>query len=323
MPPSSDSSVLEHATLNPTLYVDELLFDWERRNVFDPSLVCVARSEELKNCGDQFAESVGETAVLYLRGADGRLRGFLNTCRHQGTQLLPCGGATNCDVVTCRGHAWTYGLDGTLLECPAQESGGVEVDKAANSLIPVATSESLGMVFSNVEAGGAFDEHVGDIDEALARYGLDGLVVAGWREYVVEANWKLVLAAVPAGADGPSHRTGSGAWHHDTGGEQVSVGVFPNLFVRANDDHCVTWLIMPKEAGVTLVLCDWTFPPERFEQTGFDPTALVEEGDTANVAAWAAAETAHRELAAGSIPGVLLTGAPAEILAERYEAAPN
>jgi len=179
------------------------------------------------------------------------------------------------------------------------------------------------MVFSNVEAGGAFDEHVGDIDEALARYGLDGLVVAGWREYVVEANWKLVLAAVPAGADGPSHRTGSGAWHHDTGGEQVSVGVFPNLFVRANDDHCVTWLIMPKEAGVTLVLCDWTFPPERFEQTGFDPTALVEEGDTANVAAWAAAETAHRELAAGSIPGVLLTGAPAEILAERYEAAPN
>jgi Rieske 2Fe-2S family protein len=329
------SSDAAEALLSAGSYVDELLFDWERRNLFDACWVCVARSEELKNCGDQFAESIGATAILYIRGADGHLRGFVNTCRHQGTQLLPCGEAVNCDVVQCRGHAWTYGLDGALLSAPAHEDGGVYIDKAAHALHPVATTEWLGMVFSNVDSlqkAARFEDVVGDLGEMLSRYELGRAVVAGWREYLVPANWKLLLACAPlaeTGRDRPrpaSTRVGTGGWHYLDGTGSISVGVFPNLLVMARDDLCVSYLLVPKGVRETVVLCDWAFPPESCDDPAFDPAPVVEAGDAANVAAWERAEHLHSQLEAGALQAdevgaTLLDVAVASILEQWYEVA--
>lgn len=322
------------ALLTPTVYVDEMLFDWERRNLFDASWVCVARSEELKNGGDQFAESIGATAILYLRGADGILRGFVNTCRHEGTQLLPCGEAVNCDVVLCRGHAWTYGLDGSLLSVPAHEAGGVYIDKAAHALHRVATAEWLGLVFSNVDssrAGAGFDDLVGELADLLAPHGLERAIVAGWREYLVAANWKLVLASAPVSPAGPdrkrwpSSRVGRGAWHHGDA-HASSAGVFPNLLVGAGHDACVTYLLVPRGVRETVVLCDWAFSPESFDGPGFDPASAIEARDASNRAAWQRAESLHAQLEAAALAGEdvsepVLEDAVARILGERYAVA--
>lgn len=294
------------APLSPDVFVDPLLFEWEQRRLLDAGWVCLARSEEVAAGGDQVAEQVGGTALLLLRGLDGRLRGFLNTCRHQGTELLPCGSAVNCDVVVCRGHSWTYGLDGALLSAPAQEDGGVDVDYDANALQPVTTAEWLGFVFADADSlarATTFDDHLGGLAARLEPYDLASRPVTAWREYEVAANWKLLLASTPppevaSAAAADPRRCGSGAWLRDGGGDALVAAVFPNLVLALDGGRCLSYLLLPKAVDETVVLCDWTYPPDAV--IGEDELLVsVEAVDAANRARWASLEELlHAPLAA-------------------------
>ena len=63
-------------------------------------------------------------------------------------------------ALTCRYHAWTYGLDGRLRAIP-DEHGFPGIDKEAHGLVPVTTVEKHGMVFvTQDEAGGASEPAV-------------------------------------------------------------------------------------------------------------------------------------------------------------------
>ena len=84
--PFGESRMLPRAA-----YVDPAVFDWEQRHFFGGGWMCVARSEQLPEPGDQRAEATGMGSVLLVRGEDGVLRAFANTCRHRGHELLPCG----------------------------------------------------------------------------------------------------------------------------------------------------------------------------------------------------------------------------------------
>ena len=57
---------------------------------------------------------LGGGSVLLVRGDDGVLRAFANTCRHRGHELLACGAAAQRNVIICPYHSWTYALDGAI-----------------------------------------------------------------------------------------------------------------------------------------------------------------------------------------------------------------
>jgi len=82
-------------------YVDPAVFSWEQRHFFGGGWLCVARSEQLPQPGDQRAESTGEGSVLLVRGEDGELRAFANSCRHRGHELLPCGQGARDQAIVC------------------------------------------------------------------------------------------------------------------------------------------------------------------------------------------------------------------------------
>ncbi len=82
----------------------------------------MARSDQLAEPGDQRAEAAGTGSVLLVRGEEGELRAFANTCRHRGHELLPCGEGAQHKMIICPYHAWTYSLDGTC--GPPRRSGG-------------------------------------------------------------------------------------------------------------------------------------------------------------------------------------------------------
>ena len=64
------------------------------------------------------------------------LRGFLNACRHRGAQLLD--GKGTCDKqIKCPYHAWSYGLDGSLLGVPYKQEFSCDV--SAMGLVPFCT----------------------------------------------------------------------------------------------------------------------------------------------------------------------------------------
>src|SRR5918996_1342536 len=107
-------------TLPGAAYTSEDVLAWERERFFEGSWTCAGRAEDLAGPGDQRAIRVGTEAILLVRGKDGACRGFSNTWRHRGHELLPCGGpVVTSRAIRCPYHSWTYGLDGRFKTAPS------------------------------------------------------------------------------------------------------------------------------------------------------------------------------------------------------------
>lgn len=182
-------------TLPAAAYTSPEAFAWERRQVFEASWYCLGRSTDLPDPGARRAIRVGDDSILLVRGADGTLRGFFNTCRHRGHQLVSCGApATTGRHIRCPYHSWVYGLDGSFRGAPGfRDRPQWSRDDPANALVPARVDEWQGWVFADCSGQAPpLMEHVGNLDEALRPYEPGRLAVAASDRYVVEANWKLV-----------------------------------------------------------------------------------------------------------------------------------
>jgi Rieske 2Fe-2S family protein len=185
--PFGESRMLPRAA-----YVDAAVFDWEQRHFFGGGWMCIGRSEDIAAAGDQRAESVGNAGVLLVRGDDGVLRGFANTCRHRGHELLGCGTSINRRVVACPYHSWGYELSGELRAAKGFK-GREGFDASQWGLVSLPIREWHGLVF--VDGSGNADpleEQLADLEPIVAPYEMARLKVAGRHEYEVRANWKIL-----------------------------------------------------------------------------------------------------------------------------------
>jgi glycine betaine catabolism A len=185
--PFGDSRMLPRAA-----YVDEKVFEWEQQHFFGGSWMCVGRSEDVAAAGDQRAEAVGPAGILLVRGDDGELRAFANTCRHRGHELLGCGASINRRVIACPYHSWGYELTGDLRAAKGFK-GREGFDTNAWGLASLPVREWHGLVF--VDGSGkapAFEAGLGTLEEIVAPYEMERLRVAGKHEYEVAANWKIL-----------------------------------------------------------------------------------------------------------------------------------
>ena len=173
----------------PDVYATDL------ERVFAPSWVCVGRGETAADPGSYFTPEVAGEQVIVIRGKDGRLRAFANSCRHRGTLLLE-GSGTVSGAIRCPYHSWTYSFDGRLLGSPnvRAEDG---LDREAFGLWQVRLEEWDGFAFVNLDGGAPPLNDVlvtmPDSPMELSRYGVGELRIGAMREYDVAANWKIVV----------------------------------------------------------------------------------------------------------------------------------
>ncbi len=171
-------------------YTDDAVLAWERHALFAGGWVCVGRGADLATPRMRRAVRVGDDAVLLVRDDDGVLRGFYNTCRHRGHELLPCGSTASGPFIACPYHSWVYSLDGSLHKVPPAHRGSV--DSADLGLVAAAVTEWQGFVFVNADAAAPpLDQYFGGLDELLAPYEFERLTVAASHSYELAANWKL------------------------------------------------------------------------------------------------------------------------------------
>jgi Rieske 2Fe-2S family protein len=174
-------------------YVSQAVFEWERTHFFEGSWTCIGRATELASSGDRKAVRIGSESILLVRSDDGALRGFFNVCRHRGHELMAEGACTNSAVIKCPYHAWVYGLDGRLKGAP--HFGSRKGFEASDyPLIEAAVAEWHGWVFVNASGdAGPFDEHVGNLTQFIAPYEPERLQCLAHHDYVIEANWKIIV----------------------------------------------------------------------------------------------------------------------------------
>lgn len=100
--------------------------------------------------GEYVARVAAGVPIVVVRGEDGVVRGFRNSCRHRGMQVAAEG--TGCKrVFTCGYHGWSYRLDGRLEYIP-HDRGFPSLNKDNNGLVPVHVLESHGLIFVSQDA---------------------------------------------------------------------------------------------------------------------------------------------------------------------------
>jgi len=142
-------------------------------------------SASLPSAGAFLARIAAGTPIVAARGNDGRVRAFVNVCRHRGMQVAA--GSGNAKVFVCGYHGWAYGLDGGLSHVP-HEHGFPGLDKSCHGLVPLAVTERDGIVYVNQDRS-ANDADPGGLPPLLS----DDQKLLSTNERDTDANWKIVL----------------------------------------------------------------------------------------------------------------------------------
>jgi phenylpropionate dioxygenase-like ring-hydroxylating dioxygenase large terminal subunit len=131
-------------------YTNEEFFALEFEALFQMSWQLVCHQSNIPNPGDYYTFEFLNESFLIVRGKDRVLRAFHNVCRHRGARIVD-GPEGNCGGrLTCPYHAWTYGLDGSLIGVPGHEDfDGLDLD--THGLVPANMEIFFGFVFVCIE----------------------------------------------------------------------------------------------------------------------------------------------------------------------------
>ncbi len=178
-------------TLPATLYLDANVFAAEKEKIFSRTWQVVGHVSQTSNPGDYFTtELVGEPLV-FVRGLDGKLRGFYNVCRHRAGP--PAEGCGSRKLFRCAYHGWTYGLDGALISATEiEEVEGFRLEDFA--LVPVRTEEWFNFIFVNLDPQAPpLRESLGELPGQAEKFPFAKLKLFERRTYDMKCNWKTYV----------------------------------------------------------------------------------------------------------------------------------
>jgi len=161
------------------------------------------RADELLAAGDWKEYRIFDQSYVIVRGDDGKIRGFVNACRHRGNLL--CTGKGHSSRLRCPYHRWQYGLDGRLLVVPRPDfKGSIEEfvgPKDEYGLLQVPVESVAGFIFLNPDPRAApLAEFLGEMADLLAPYRLEEMVPVGLNvRESLDCNWKVVMDAFQEG----------------------------------------------------------------------------------------------------------------------------
>lgn len=175
--------------LPPRAFTSARLYEAESRAIFDRSWIHVADLTDLRSPGDYATSTIGRTPILVTRGDDGGLRGFLNACRHRGSQIVE--GRGSCQGrLRCPYHSWTYSLDGRLVGVPLRQDFQCGLDEI--SLVPVRIATLGPLVFACLAPDTpALSQWAGELAREMDRVADGPLELAYEGTFPARANWKV------------------------------------------------------------------------------------------------------------------------------------
>ena len=154
-----------------------------------PIVYCL--SAMLPDNGSYVARKAAGSPLLVVRGDDGKVRAFINGCRHRGMQVAKDSGCARAFV--CPYHAWTYGLDGELRNIPGR-AGFPGVELQEHGLVEVGALEKGGLVYVN-QSGPIDASMLDDVPDLFTKQ----QAYFDQSEYTDEANWKLLAETTMEG----------------------------------------------------------------------------------------------------------------------------
>jgi carnitine monooxygenase subunit len=160
-------------------YRDEGFFALEAQRVFRQAWQVVCHVNDIPEPGDYRTLDFLAERVVTVRGEDGAVRSFHNVCRHRAARIAD-GEQGSCGRrMVCPYHAWSYGLDGSLVAIPPWQ-GFDGLDRADRGLIPVEQEIWRGFVFVRFAPGlPTVAQMMAPYEAEIAPHGFEDLVPVG------------------------------------------------------------------------------------------------------------------------------------------------
>ena len=242
--------------LEQAFYGDEDVYQTDLELIWHTDWLFVTPIASLPKTGSFVTHKVGRASITIVRGADGVIRAFHNTCRHRGS-IICKGTSGSVAKLVCPYHQWTYDLDGKLLWA---RDMGPDFDPSQHGLKPVHCRTNAGLVYICLAAEAPdFEPFAQTVSPYLGVHDLSNAKVAFQSTIIEKGNWKLV-------------------WENNRECYHCA-GNHPDL--------CRTY---PEDPTITGVSADGTFPEKveshfnRLEAAGAPSRFKVDEGGQYRVA---------------------------------------
>jgi Rieske 2Fe-2S family protein len=180
-------------TLPACYYTDAELFRREMDTFFFEDWICAGRADAIPDAGDYFLREIAGESILVVRGDDGAVEAFYNTCRHRGTRLCSAAEGRFAGRIQCPYHGWTYAFDGRLLGAPHMDAATFQ--HRDYPLHKLHTGLWDGHIFINAQAHPQpLAEQLVDLPGRFAAWRMAELRLHKRIVYDIQANWKLIVA---------------------------------------------------------------------------------------------------------------------------------
>lgn len=177
-------------SLPQPFYVDAAFHELDIANVWERCWLFAGPSCSIPLPGQWFTLDVGRSSIVVIRGQDGQVRAFYNTCRHRGSKLCT-GERGRAANLVCPYHQWTYNLEGRLLFAREMDA---DFDASRYPLKTVHCRTVGGYVFICLaDQAPDFEAFARTVEPYMAPHGLEKAQVAHMSSIVERGNWKLVM----------------------------------------------------------------------------------------------------------------------------------
>ena len=177
-------------------YRSKRLLAVEAERVFLNHWHVVGHVNDLPASGDWLSFDLLAERAVVIRGKDGEIRAFHNTCRHRGSRLVE-GDRGHCrGAVVCPFHAWVYELDGRL-KSPSQPDNFPSLDHDQWGLRRIELQIWRGLLFLRFEPGPqpGIATLMARHEQELCHYPIEDLQPTDgfYSSSVTPVNWKAMV----------------------------------------------------------------------------------------------------------------------------------
>ncbi|MEC9197409.1 MAG: aromatic ring-hydroxylating dioxygenase subunit alpha [Pseudomonadota bacterium] len=176
-------------SLERAFYTDPEIYAQDLENIFYREWLFAIPACQLTKTGSYAQLQIGAYNVILVKGSDGEIRAFHNSCRHRGS-IICKGREGHVAKLVCPYHQWTYDLDGKLLWA---RDMGPEFNPSKHNLHPVHMRELAGLIYICLaETPPDFDSFADAARPYLEVHELQNAKVAYSSSIIEKGNWKLV-----------------------------------------------------------------------------------------------------------------------------------
>jgi len=180
--------------INPvSAYASPARLAQEKQKLFLEMPLLMTMSCHIPENGDFVTDDNTDVPILIVRGDDGKVRAFVNACRHRGARLVEDIGQVRKHL-TCPYHAWSFDKQGAFVHAPSQEQfEGFDFDDC--NLKQLACAERDGLIWGRAGGDEAIDidAHLAGLAPELANFGFESYHHYESREISCRMNWKTII----------------------------------------------------------------------------------------------------------------------------------